>query len=76
MPSLLQILVSMVNILTICYGEYTVLRDRCFTQPGDILFGMIVGDSWLCLNGSTRVDRDNVENIEAFIEWIETTWRT
>ena len=73
MPSFLQILVSMVTIWTICYGENTLERDRCFTQPGDILLGMIMGSTQPCTNGGKSVKRDMMENTEAFRHIVDQT---
>ena len=73
MLAFLQILISMVNIWTICYGENTLQKDRCFTQPGDILLGMIMGSTPFCFNGGTREKGNMVQNTEAFKYVIDQT---
>ena len=73
--ALIQILVSVVSVWTVCHGEDTLPRipPRCFTQPGDILLGMIKGSTYTCFYGGIGEERDMVENVEAFKYIIDQT---
>ena len=77
MASRPEILVFVVGICILCHGEHTLPKvpHRCFTQPGDILLGMIVGSTYTCFYAGPGEERDMVENVEAFKYIIDQTNR-